>query len=326
MGWKGPYFRINGRLLDNGIIPEFDITYEDFVDAWGSPLQVPFQGDDIFQSFGAVYDPNFGNVTTGNPAYDSTYNMYSGILLSGGPNKVINSALDTVTYLDPSGVDATPEYPNDDIWTYINKNEVMANFASSGNISRANDSGYDIQVNTGLNIWFHFPAKPDFDPDEYMGIKYTVKSIAMIFPDQAEPFGFDVKLFRNLNYAIDSVNDDNTHTEFTKDNLDPVNSMSIEQVYVPLGTCHFYALIEANNKSKMGTLYFESSDCIESNDDPEWALSHPNRWGSYLDMNMEEDNNQLRYGIFYAPLEIEHGSGSYTVSIPVNIASVVYEY
>jgi hypothetical protein len=317
MGWKGPYYRIQGKKIDNGIIPEYDITFQDFVDDWGNPLQVPFDGDSLKSDYAAVFDPNFGNGTSGNDAYNASYSLYSGILISGGPNSFLNSAMDTDTYLDPYGIESNNQYDNDDIFAFINKNEIMANFASSGNVSNALDSGENIQVNTGLNIWFQFQNDPGLS-----GVTYTVEEMAMIYPDQAQAYGFKVRMFPKINHSIDTVVDDNINKGLQKDDLQRGSIMSAEQVYVPVGTTHVYALIRATNLSKTGKPYFEQG-CEASIDDPEWALSLQSRWGDKLAKNMEETNKQISYGIFYAPLEINSGSGSYTVTIPVNVATVL---
>jgi hypothetical protein len=283
---------------------------------------VPFPGDNIWKSFGAVYDPNFGNVSQGDPAYDALYNNYSGILISGGPNGLLNSAIETKTYLDPNGMVAKSGAPpamnkNDDIWVYINKNEVMANFASSGNISRASDSGQNVVVNTGLSINFQFPGNPDFE-----GVEYTVIAMAFIYADQSQPYNFKVKMFPNINYPITFLNEDRIHIGFTKENLQRGDSLSTEQVYVPLGKCHIYALIEANNKAKNGKPDFPHGCEPSMTDDPQWALSHQGRWGKYFAINTNASNEQYAYGVFYTPLDIDSGSGSYTVTIPVSLATV----
>lgn len=320
MGWKGPYFLTRGMKIDNGTIPEFDITYEDFIDSWGNALKVPFAGDDLWQDFGAAFDPNFGNVEMGNPAYDAMYQKYSGILISGGPNGVLNSAAEQRRYLDPSGIIPPSSlkeglYDNDDIWVYINKNEIMANFAPSGNVSRAVESGQNIQVNTGLNINFQFPGNPDFG-----NIEYLVKDIAFIYADQSKAYGFRVEIFSNVNYFLTSVNEDKINVGFTKEDLARNDTFDTDQLFVPVGRCNIYALIQANNRAKTGKPIFPQGCEPISTEDPQWALSDQNRWGTFLEQNTKANNQQVSYGIFYVPLDIESGSGNYTVTIPVSIA------
>jgi prepilin-type N-terminal cleavage/methylation domain-containing protein len=319
MGWKGPYYLDAGVILDNGSIPTYDITYEGYVDAWGNVLQVPFAGDDLWTYYGAVYDPNFGNNTTGNAAYDATYNRYSGILISGGANRKLNSAIQTKTYLDPSGTVPVSGVPpemrqNDDIWVLINKNEVYANFANSRDIS---NSKTPVTVNTGLNIWFKFPGTDDT-------INYCVDKIAVIHPDVSTPYNFKVRMFHSMNpnsgykecYELTTPTDQG----FTKDNLsesgDSANPVPI--IYVPVGTCWVYALIKAETSTNIEIESFDNG-C----DPPPPALSSTSRWGQYLDNSSpgsKSYNPNIKYAVFGAPLEVTNGSGTLTVTIHVNLA------
>ena len=192
----------------------------------------------------------------------------------------------------------------------------MANFASSGIISNAIDAGENVQVNTGLNLNFEFNVNPDLG-----SVIYTVESVAFIFADQSQAFGFDVKVIKNVNLNLKS-----RISSFTKDSLFP-NSMSTEQFYVPVGKSHDYALIYADftsNKCYQENASFESNCEPSSYDDPQWALNNPSRWGQQLEQNNNPNADGTingLYAIFYAPLEIENGSGTYTLNIPVNEAT-----